>query len=251
MSGRVHEQVAIVTGGGNGMGRAHSLALAGEGAAVVVTDIDRSSGEITVKEIIAAGGKATFFEHDVTSSADWNRILNETIGLYGKIDVLVNNAGILILKPLDETEEAEWDQIMSINAKGVFLGCKLVAPLMGKTGGGSIINVSSIYGLVGAPSAAAYEASKGAVRLLSKAAALDLNKFGIRVNSVHPGVIATAMTKDLLATPDVAAAVLGPTILGRPGQPEEVSAMVLFLASSESSFCTGAEFVVDGGYTAS
>ena len=249
MAGRMSGKVAIVTGGAQGMGRSHALLLAAEGAKVVVTDVREAAGKAVAEEISDAGGTARFITHDVTRSADWQRVLEETVNEFGKLDVLVNNAGILILKPLDETDEEEWDRTLDINAKGTFLGCKLAAPALQAAGGGSIVNISSIYGLIGAPGAAAYQASKGAVRLLSKAAAVDLAKFGIRVNSVHPGVIDTDMTKELMATPESTKAVLGTTILGRPGRPEEVSNAVLFLASDESSFVTGAELVVDGGYT--
>lgn len=250
MTGRVAGKIAIVTGGGQGMGRSHSLLLAEEGATVVVTDVNETSGESVAEEINAAGGQAVYIRHDVTSSSDWKAVVDEAVKKFGKVDILVNNAGILILKPLDQTEEAEWDLIMNINAKGTFLGCKHIVPAMQKAGGGSIVNISSIYGLIGAPSAAAYQASKGAVRLLTKAAAIDLHQYNIRANSVHPGVIATAMTTDLLSTPEMAKAVLATTILERPAQPKEVSYAVLFLASDEASFMTGSEVVVDGGYTA-
>ncbi len=250
MTGRVAGKIAIVTGGGQGMGRSHSLLLAEEGATVVVTDINETSGQAVADEIIAAGGQAVFIRHDVTSGSEWKAVVDQAVTTFGKVDILVNNAGILILKPLDQTEDSEWDLIMSINAKGTFLGCKHIVPAMQKAGGGSIVNISSIYGLVGAPSAAAYEASKGAVRLLTKAAAIDLHQYNIRANSVHPGVIATAMTTDLLSTPEMAKAVLATTILERPAQPKEVSYAVLFLASDEASFMTGSEVVVDGGYTA-
>lgn len=250
MTGRVAGKIAIVTGGGQGMGRSHSLLLAEEGATVVITDVNETSGKSVADEINASGGTAVFIRHDVTSSSDWKAVVDEAVKKFGKVDILVNNAGILILKPLDQTDDSEWDLIMNINAKGTFLGCKHIVPAMQKAGGGSIVNISSIYGLIGAPSAAAYEASKGAVRLLTKAAAIDLHQYNIRANSVHPGVIATAMTTDLLSTPEMAKAVLATTILERPAQPKEVSYAVLFLASDEASFMTGSEVVVDGGYTA-
>lgn len=250
MAGRVEGKVAIVTGAAQGMGRSHAMLLAEEGATVIATDVNEAAGKATVQDIVDAGGKAIFIRHDVTKAADWENVVAHATSEYGKVDILVNNAGILILKQLHETEDSEWDLIMSINAKGTFLGCKHVTPAMHKAGGGSIVNISSIYGLVGAPSAAAYEASKGAVRLLTKAAAVDLHQFNIRANSIHPGVIATDMTTDLLSTPEMAKAVLGTTILERPGQPREVSYAVLFLASDESSFVNGSELVVDGGYAA-
>ena len=202
-NGRVEGKVALVTGGALGMGRTHSLLLAREGARVVLTDINEAAGKATVEEINKEGGEAVFFRHDVASSDDWQRVVAGAIERFGKIDVLVNNAGILIMKPLEETSDAEWDQTFGINAKGTFYGCKYVLPGMKKAGKGSIINISSIYGLVGAPSAAAYQASKGAVRLLTKAAAVDLAKYNIRVNSIHPGVVATEMTRNLLTSPEI------------------------------------------------
>lgn len=163
---------------------------------------------------------------------------------------MVNNAGILILKPIQDTTIDEWDKTFNVNVKGMFIGTKAVIPFMKDNGGGNVINISSIYGLVGAPCAAAYETSKGAVRMFTKACAVDLANFNIRVNSVHPGVIETPMTKGLLSTPESTAAVLGPTLLRRPAKPIEVSQAILFLASDESSFVHGTELVVDGGYTA-
>ena len=250
MAGRLAGKVAVITGAAQGMGRSHALLFASEGAKVVVTDMNEKGVEAVAEEIRKNGGHAIAAQQDVTQAARWDQVFDLAIKEFGKINVLVNNAGILTLKPLDDTDEAEWDQIMDINAKSVFLGCKHVVPHMEAAGGGSIVNISSIYGLVGAPFAAAYEASKGAVRLLTKAGAIDLAKYNIRVNSIHPGVIATAMTKDLMVTPEGAKALLASTIMNRPGEPEEVSNAVLFLASDEASFMTGSEVVVDGGYTA-
>jgi len=232
------------------MGRSHVLRLAQEGAIVLATDVDRAGVEETVAQVTAAGGTAVALEQDVTNADRWTEVVAEAERRFGKLDILVNNAGLLILKPVDATTDEEWDLTHAINAKGAFLGIRTVVPAMQRAGGGSIVNISSIYGVVGAPSAAAYEASKGAVRLLTKASAVDLAKYGIRVNSVHPGVIETPMTTELLATPESTRAVLSTTILDRPGKPEEVSNVVLFLASDEASFVTGAEYLVDGGYTA-
>jgi cyclopentanol dehydrogenase len=232
-----------------GMGKTHCELLAEEGAKVIVTDMDAVKGKKVADGIRKAGGKADFYKLDVTSESNWKSVVASVVKSDKKIDVLVNNAGILIMKPVEETTTEEWDRVFNVNVRGVFFGTRYVLPAMRKTGKGSIINISSIYGINGAPSAAAYESSKGAVRLFSKACAADLQKYNIRVNSVHPGVIDTPMTKDLLADPEVKKALLGTTILGRPAQPKEVSYAVLFLASDESSFVHGAELVVDGGYT--
>ena len=247
--GRVEGKIAVVTGAGMGMGRSHALLLAREGASLAVTDIDTGAAKETVELITEAGGKARFWEHDVASEQSWVDVMAGVGEAFGLVDVLVNNAGILLLKPVQETTVEEWDRIFSINARGVFLGTKHVLAMMQNAGGGSIVNISSIYGLIGAPNAAAYEATKGAVRLLTKATAVDYAPFGIRANSVHPGVIRTHMTAGLVSDRETEKALLGPTIMGRSAGPEEVSTAVLFLASDESSFMTGAEIVVDGGYT--
>ena len=247
---RVQGKVIIVTGGAMGMGRSHSELLASHGAWVFVADMNVELGQATVADIRKNGGKADFLRLDVTNEADWNAAVGQIIERAGRIDVLINNAGILILKPVQDTTNEDWDRIFDVNARSVFIGTRAVIPFMQKAGKGNIINISSIYGLVGAPDASAYEASKGAVRMFTKSCAVDLAPFNIRVNSVHPGVIETQMTRDLLADPIIRPALLGPTLLKRPAQPIEVSQAVLFLASDESSFVHGAELVVDGGYTA-
>ncbi|MGD9864797.1 MAG: SDR family NAD(P)-dependent oxidoreductase [Pseudodonghicola sp.] len=248
--GRVSGKVAIVTGGAMGMGKAHSETLAAEGATVFVTDIDETAGNAVVEGIRASGGKAEFIKHDAASEADWNTVAATVKEKAGRLDVLVNNAGILILKPAHETEPDEWDKVFNVNVKGVYLGIRACVPLMKDSGGGSIVNISSIYGIVGAPMAGAYIASKGAVRLMTKSCAVDLIEHGIRVNSIHPGVIDTPMTKDLLhSDAETRAAIMGATLFDRPCKPEEVSQAVLFLASDDASFVHGSELVVDGGYT--
>lgn len=246
---RVQDKVILVTGGAMGMGQSHCELLAGQGAWVYVADMDDARGNAVAEGIRGSGGKADFVHLDVTRESDWNAAVSSIIERAGRIDVLVNNAGILVLKPVQDTTNEEWDRVFDVNVRGVFLGTRAVVPPMRKQGKGNIVNISSIYGLVGAPSASAYEASKGAVRLFTKSCAVDLAEFNIRVNSVHPGVIETPMTKDLLSTPEVRTAILGPTLLKRPAKPVEVSQVVLFLASDESSFVHGAELVVDGGYT--
>ena len=247
---RLEGKIAIVTGAGMGMGRSEAMLFANEGATVIVTDINESAGQDTTAAIISVGGKAVFKKLDVSDEKNWQSVVNEAISEFGKVDVLVNNAGILYFKSLEDTSSEEWDKIFNVNAKGVFFGCKYIIPAMQKAGKGSIINVSSIYGLIGAPNAAAYEATKGAVLQLTKAAACDLAKYNIRVNSVHPGLIDTPMVADVMKDPVATKEVLCTTIMGRPAHPMEVALPVLMLASDESSYMTGAELVVDGGYTA-
>jgi cyclopentanol dehydrogenase len=249
--GRVSGKIALVTGGAMGMGRTHCELLAEEGATVIVTDMNTTEGAATVDSINAAGGKAEFLPLNVTNEGEWISVVEQIVAKHGQIDVLVNNAGILIIKAVEETSTEEWDRTFDINVKGVFFGTKAVLPAMQKAGGGSIVNISSIYGIVGAPVSAAYQATKGAVRLFTKATAVDYAQYNIRVNSVHPGVIDTPMTKDLLhGDEEVRQAIMGTTILDRPAQPREVSYAVLHLASDDSSFMNGSEMVVDGGYTA-
>ncbi len=247
---RLQGKTALISGAAKGMGAAEARLFAEEGAQVIVADVDDASASAVVKDIEDAGGRATAVHLDVSDAASWQTAIAEGNKAFGNINVLVNNAGILLMKPVQDTTEDDWDKIFSINAKGVFLGTKAVLDNMKAAGGGSIVNISSIYGLVGAPSAAAYQATKGAVRLFTKSTAVDYAEFNIRANSIHPGVIRTTMTKDILGDPQGEKAMLGTTVLQRAGQPEEVARAVLFLASDEASFMTGAEMVVDGGYTA-
>ncbi|PCH52547.1 MAG: cyclopentanol dehydrogenase [Cellvibrionales bacterium] len=247
--GRVDGKVALVTGGAMGMGESHSLLLAKEGAKIVVTDINTDEGEATAQQIRDEGGDAIFIQHDVASEEQWQSVIDQAVTAYGKVDILINNAGIVISKPNEETTVEDWDITMAVNSTGVFLGCKSIVDTMDKAGGGSIVNISSIYGIIGAPNAAAYQASKGAVRMLTKSCAVDFAKFNIRVNSIHPGVIRTPILGDMANDEAAIKQVLATTILERMAEPIEVSYAVLLLASDESSYMTGSELVVDGGYT--
>ncbi len=247
---RLEGKVALISGGARGQGAVEARLFAQEGAKVVIADILDEQGKQVEAEIAEAGGDATYVHLDVTSESDWNNAVQTAVTSYGKLDILVNNAGILIRKGVEETTVEDWDRIMDINGKGVFLGTKAAIPAMREAGGGSIINISSIAGMIGSPQSAAYNATKGAVRILTKATAIQYAKEGIRVNSVHPGPIRTNMTEAGWSTPEGLKATEERTPLGRYGEPEEVGYGVLFLASDESSFMTGSELVIDGGVTA-
>jgi len=247
---RVAGKVALISGGARGIGAATAQLLAREGAAVVIGDVLEKEGQETEARIAEAGGRALFVRMDVTSEEDWRNAVQATVAAYGKLDILVNDAGISIRTMVEETSAESWDRMLAVNAKGVFLGTRAAIPEMRKAGGGSIINVSSIMGIVGSPSSAAYTAAKGAVRLLAKATAIQYAGEGIRANSVHPGFVDSPMTEQHHAVPEVRASRLAQTPLGRLGVPEDIARGILFLASDESSFVTGSELVIDGGMTA-
>ncbi|PNR97086.1 SDR family NAD(P)-dependent oxidoreductase [Petrotoga sp. 9PWA.NaAc.5.4] len=250
MAGRLEGKVAIVTGAARGMGKAEAELFAKEGAKVVVADILEEEAKQVAENIKKNGKEAIAVKLDVSKAEEWKKLVDMVVEKWGKVDVLVNNAGILSMAGVEQLTEEEWDKVMNINAKSQFLGIKYVLPAMKKAGKGSIINISSIYGIIGSGAAAAYHASKGASRLLTKTVAAELAKYNIRVNSIHPGVIRTPMTDDLLKDPNNAKGLLGTTVLGRPAEAIEVANGALFLASDESSFMTGSELVIDGGYTA-
>jgi 3alpha(or 20beta)-hydroxysteroid dehydrogenase len=238
--GRVDGKVVLISGGAQGMGAAHARMLVDEGAKVVLGDILDEKGEALATEL----GDAVRYVHlDVTQAEQWDGAVTTAVDTFGQLNVLVNNAGIVALGKIGKFDMAKWQKVIDVNLTGTFLGMQAVVEAMRAAGGGSIINVSSIEGLRGSVMVHPYVASKWAVRGLAKSAALELGKDNIRVNSVHPGFIRTPMTKhfpdDLVTAP-----------LGRPGKPEEVATFVVFLASDESSFATGAEFVVDGGLVA-
>ena len=251
---RVKGKVAIITGGAGGMGRAHAMLLAKEGAKVVVTDTQEVQGKKVAEEIRSQGGEAVFIKHDVSSETEWKRVIAETVERFGKLDILVNNAGVMLWKKIEDTSLEEWRWLMSINLEGVFLGTKHAMEAMKKSGGGSIINISSTAGIVGTLDTSAYHASKGGVRIFTKAAALECSKAGydynIRVNSIHPGVIKTPLVAELFRDEDKMRTALSWHPIGHFGEPEDIAYGVLYLASDESKFVTGAELVIDGGWTA-
>ena len=248
---RLENKVALISGGARGMGAAEAKLFASEGAKVVIGDILEDEGRRTEAEINEAGGECVFVRLDVTSETSWQEAVATTVGRFGKLDILVNNAGIGAQGRVEDTTEAEWDLVMDVNAKGVFLGAKAAIPEMRRAGGGSIINISSQLGLVGMKeSSPQYQASKGAVRLFTKAAAIQYASEGIRVNSVHPGPIVTPMTEARRSDAAVQQMMVSRIPLGRYGEAEDVAYGVLYLASDESSFVTGSELVIDGGWTA-
>ena len=249
---RMKGKVALITGAAGGMGAATARLFAREGAkAVVVADILDKDGEATVASINQAGGHATFARLDVTDEARWKAVVDGIVATHGRLDVLVNNAGISGSAEADLYDTAAWNRLMGINATGVFLGMKYATAAMKKAGGGSIVNLSSISGIVGQGYIhVGYNASKGAVRLMTKAGAAQHGKQGIRVNSVHPGLMPPMRTSGRTADPETRAKTLKGVPMGRAGEVDEVAYAILFLASDESSYVTGAELVVDGGWTA-
>ena len=248
---RLEGKVALISGGARGQGAVEARMFAAEGASVVIGDILDEQGRQTEAELQELGYNVTYVHLDVTSEADWAAAVQAAVSSYGKLDILLNNAGILIRKGIEETSAEDWDRIFAVNAKGVFLGTKAAIPAMRENGGGSIINISSTAGLVGSPNgSASYTATKGAVRLFTKSTAIQHAREGIRCNSIHPGPIETDMIADTLTDPDSLALRMQRLPLGRVGKPSEIAYGAIYLASDESSFVTGSELVIDGGTTA-
>jgi NAD(P)-dependent dehydrogenase (short-subunit alcohol dehydrogenase family) len=247
---RLSDKVAIISGGASGMGAATARIFAAEGAKVVLTDLNEEDGEAVAAEIREGGSEAMFVSHDVSSEEQWSDVVEKAMAAHGKIDVLVNNAGVSGSDP-DQLSIAIWDQQMSINAKGVFLGMRSVLPIMKEARSGSIINISSISGIVGQDFVhMGYNAAKGAVRTATKAAAVQYAEYGVRVNSVHPGIMPPMRTSKMSADPQIRTRVIESIPMRREGRIEEVAYANLFLASDESSYITGAEIPVDGGFVA-
>lgn len=253
---RMKDKVAIVTGGASNpsLGRATALTLARQGAKVVITDIDDEGGEDCAQIIRDEGGEAVYLHHDVVNEDEWKSVIQRTVDTFGKLDVLVNNAGIAVLKPIEDLTLDDWNKQITVNLTSVFLGCKYGVEAMRKTGGGSIVNLSSVAGLVGLSTCIAYSASKGGVRSMSKSIAVECGADNIRCNSVHPGVIWTnmqAQARDTVADKPPENHPLNDTIpLGRMGEAQDIANVILYLSSDESNYVTGAEFTVDAGMTA-
>jgi NAD(P)-dependent dehydrogenase (short-subunit alcohol dehydrogenase family) len=249
---RLKNKVAIITGAKSGIGFATARRFAAEGAKVVVADVKEARQEAEI--IVKNGGAALFIQIDVSREQEVNTLIEKTVATYGRLDILVNNAGIELAKKVTETTEAEWDHLMSVNLKGVFLCSKAAIPAMQRTGGGVIVNVASELGLVGGSEIAAYCASKGGVVQLTKAMAIDHATDHIRVNCVCPGPIVTPLLESIIASstdPErERQSIIEKTLMKRLGQPEEIANVILFLASEESSYMTGSVVTVDGGWTA-
>jgi len=253
MAGRVEGKVALITGGGSGIGRASAETLAREGARIVVTDLNAETAEETARAIRSAGGEARAMAQDTTDEARWVEVMTSIEASEGQLDILLNNAGVSNLgRLLKDTSLEQWRKVNAVNVEGVYLGTKHGIELMAASGGGSIVNISSIYGKVGAVGSVSYNASKGAVCVFSKGAALECGHAGngVRVNTIHPGFIETGMTRERLSDERTRKWSLNRTPIGRLGQPQDIANGVLYLASDESSFVTGAELVIDGGFTA-
>ncbi|MFD1067661.1 SDR family NAD(P)-dependent oxidoreductase [Oceanobacillus locisalsi] len=243
---RLDGKIALVTGAAMGQGKEMARLFAREGASVILTDMSME-GKKVAAEISNEGGDANFIQMDVANLDDWNKAAKYIENTHNNLDILVNNAGIAGRSSIEDMTETEWQKVMDVDAKGVLLGMKSMLPLLKKNKQGSIVNNSSIWALVGSGLSASYHAAKGAARMLTKTAAIEFAPFGIRVNCIHPGVVQTALTESLLADPKELWRI-GP--IGRAAEPVEIAYAALFLASEESSYITGIDLPVDGGYTA-
>ena len=247
---RLQGKVALITGAARGQGAAEARLFAQEGAKVVLADVTDQEGIAVATKIAEEGADAIYVHLDVTNEAEWEAAIIETVSKFGKLDILVNNAGIWRRGHVTETSSEQWDSILDVNSKGVFLGTKAAIPEMRKAGGGSIVNISSTAGLVGSRTSAAYSASKGAVRIFSKSTAIQYASEGIRANSIHPGPIDTDMGDQVWPDATSREASISRTALARIGTAKDIAYGALYLASDEASFVTGSELVIDGGVTA-
>jgi len=247
--GRLDGKVAIITGAASGQGALEAEMFANEGAKVVATDVQEDLLKKVVDKVNKEGGDAIAIKLDVTSETEWQKVINKTVETYGTLNVLINNAGVFIPGTAEEATLETWNKVMNINAAGTFLGIKYAIPEMRKAGVGSIVNISSISGILGF-GAAAYNASKGAIRTLTKNVAADFAKDNIRVNSIHPGVVVTPMTDPLLNVQETRKSLEDMTPLPRLGEPKDIAYGALYLASDETSFMTGSELIIDGGVVA-
>lgn len=247
---RLEGRVALVTGAASGIGAAIARRLAHEGATVLVTDVQDDAGDAVAKGIVEVGGRASYHHLDVTSESEWHEAVAATLGEFGRLDVLVNNAGAGDLLPIEDTPLEDWERTLAVDATSVFLGMKSAAAALAESGSASVVNISSIFGTIGGfGTTPGYHAAKGAVRTLTKNTALHWADKGIRVNSIHPGFIDTPILDQAKGTP-FEQRMLDETPMGRLGRPEEVAAAAAYLASDDASFVTGSELYVDGGYTA-
>ena len=245
---RLEDKVALITGAASGIGSAHARVFSSEGAKVIIADIQEEKAYEILNMINKAGGEAIFYHLDVTDKTAWKSCVTKAVETFGQLDVLINNAGIFHPGGLEEETEEGWQKIMDINLKGVFLGMKACIHELKKTGNASIVNISSLYGIKGAPGSIAYNVSKAGVHLATKSAALEYARLGVRINSIHPGQIITPIIANL--TPEQDSAIKESIPMGRSGQPEEVAYTSLFLCSDEASYITGAQILVDGGWGA-
>lgn len=249
MGGRLEGKVAIISGGASGIGAGHVRVFAAEGAQVVCADLNEKLGREVVESVNSNGGKAIFLPLDVSDSSSWKQVVDQTVKQFGKLTTLVNNAGIFHPGGVVAETEEGWQKMIAVNQTGVLLGMKAAVGEIKKAGGGAIVNISSLFGLIGSPNAIAYHATKGAVRLMTKGAALEFVNDGIRVNSIHPGQIDTPILADI--TPEQDKAIKAAIPMGKLGRPEDIAYASLFLCSEESAYITGVELPVDGGWYAS
>lgn len=248
MAGRLAGKVVIVSGGASGIGAAHGRVFAAEDAKIVVGDLQEAQGQTVVEAINQSGGEAVFVRLDVAKETDWTNVVQTAISRFGTLTTLINNAGVYWPQGVEAETLDSWNRMIGVNQSGVWLGMKAALPAMRNAGGGAIVNISSLYGIVGSPGSIAYHATKGAVRTMSKAAALEYVKQGIRVNSIHPGMIDTPILGKL--TPQDDAAIRAAIPMGRMGKAEEIAYGSLYLCSDEAAYVTGIELVIDGGWLA-